>query len=128
MDVTLKDLRLPGLWPASARPAMTILVGVYFFSHYLFASITAHVTAMLPIMIAVGARTPGVPVEVFALLLAYTHGLMGVLTPYATTSGPVYLGSGYIGTGAFWRLGLLFGGIFLAALLLIAAPILLWVG
>ncbi len=26
MDGTLKDLRLPGLWPASARPGMTILV------------------------------------------------------------------------------------------------------
>jgi len=107
-------------------PAMVLLLAVYFYAHYLFASITAHVTAMLPIMIEVGARTPGVPVETFALLLAFTHGLMGVLTPYATTSGPVYLGSGYIRTGDFWRLGLLTGSIFLAALLLLAAPVLLW--
>ena len=34
-----------------------------------------------------------------------------MLTPYATTSGPVYLGSGYIHTTDFSRLGLLFGGI-----------------
>ena len=73
---------------------MIVLITVYFFSHYLFASITAHVTAMMPIMIEIGARSPGVPVEEFAMLLAFSHGLMGILTPYASTSGPVYLGSG----------------------------------
>jgi L-tartrate/succinate antiporter len=105
---------------------MAVLLTVYFFSHYLFASITAHVTAMMPIMLAIGARSPGIPVEQFALLLAFSHGLMGVLTPYATTSGPVYLGSGYISTADFWRLGALFGFIFLAGLLGLAAPFLLW--
>ena len=73
---------------------MILLITVYFFSHYLFASITAHVTAMMPIMIEIGVRSPGVPVEEFAMLLAFSHGLMGILTPYASTSGPVYLGSG----------------------------------
>jgi len=83
---------------------------------------------MMPIMLAIGARSPGVPVEQFALLLAFTHGLMGVLTPYATTSGPVYLGSGYINAADFWRLGAIFGFIFLAALIGLAAPFLLWGG
>jgi len=109
-------------------PLATIaaLLAVYFFSHYMFASITAHVTAMMPIMLAIGARSPGVPIEQFALLLAFSHGLMGVLTPYATTSGPVYLGSGYISTADFWRLGAVFGFIFLVGLLGLAAPFLLW--
>ena len=57
---------------------MIVLITVYFFSHYLFASITAHVTAMMPIMIEIGARSPGVPVEEFAMLLAFSHGLMGI--------------------------------------------------
>jgi L-tartrate/succinate antiporter len=108
--------------------AMAVLLSVYFFSHYMFASITAHVTAMMPIMLAIGTRIPGVPGEKFALLLAFTHGLMGVLTPYATTSGPVYLGSGFITTAEFWRLGIIFGGIFLAALLGLVAPVMLWTG
>lgn len=112
-----------GMSPIST---MIILMTVYFSSHYLFASITAHVTAIMPIMLEIGARTPGVPMEQFALLLAFSHGLMGVLTPYATTSGPVYLGSGYISTLDFWRLGLLFGCIFLGGLLLLSAPFLLW--
>lgn len=105
---------------------MIALLVVYFFAHYLFASITAHVTAMMPIMLSVGAAIPGVPLPEFALLLALSHGLMGVLTPYATTSGPVYLGSGYITSADYWRLGALFGVVFLCALLMLSGPLLLW--
>lgn len=47
---------------------------------------------------------------------------MGVLTPYATTSGPVYLGSGYITSTEYWRLGAMFGAIFLFALLALSGP------
>jgi L-tartrate/succinate antiporter len=103
-----------------------LLTTTYFFTHYLFASITAHVTAMMPIMLSVGANIPGLPLTQFALLLALTHGFMGVLTPYATTSGPVYLGSGYITSAEFWRLGAIFGAIFLVALLSLSAPVLFW--
>lgn len=101
------------------------LVVLYYFAHYLFASITAHVTAMLPIMLSIGAAIPGFPLAAFAMLLAITHGFMGVLTPYATTSGPVYLGSGYITSPEFWWLGAMFGAIFVAALLLLSGPVIL---
>jgi L-tartrate/succinate antiporter len=102
------------------------LVTVYFFAHYLFASITAHVTALMPIMLTIGIATPGFPLFGFALLLALSHGLMGVMTPYATTSGPVYLGSGYISLSEFWRVGGALAAIFLAILLLLSGPFLLW--
>ena len=71
---------------------------------------------------------PGLPLGKFALLLALTHGFMGVLTPYATTSGPVYLGSGYITAADYWRLGTLFGLIFLITLLAVSAPLVLLQG
>ncbi len=106
-------------------PLAVMLVIIYFFAHYLFASITAHVTAMMPIMLSVGAAIPDFPLYGFAMLLALSHGLMGVLTPYATTSGPVYLGSGYITSSEFWRLGAVFGAIFLIVLLAISGPLLL---
>jgi L-tartrate/succinate antiporter len=115
--------QLSGL-PVTAM--VVALMVVYFLSHYLFASITAHVTAMMPIMLSVGAAIPGFPLPEFALLLALSHGLMGVLTPYATTSGPVYLGSGYITSSDYWRLGALFGAIFFVALLALSGSILLW--
>jgi len=106
----------------SPTMAMLVLVAVFFFTHYLFASITAHVTAMLPVMLAVGLGIPEMPMETFALLLALTLGIMGILTPYATGPSPVYYGSGYIPSKDYWRLGAIFGVIFFVALLVIGLP------
>jgi L-tartrate/succinate antiporter len=50
---------------------------------------------------------------------------MGILTPYATGPSPVYFGSGYLPAGDYWRLGAVFGLIYLLALLLVGAPVLL---
>jgi L-tartrate/succinate antiporter len=104
---------------------MTMLVGLFFMLHYMFASLTAHATALLPVILAAGASVPGMPVHVFALLLVFSLGMMGVLTPYATGPAPVYFASGYISRKDFWRLGLIFGLIFLGALLLVGTPYLL---
>jgi L-tartrate/succinate antiporter len=111
----------------SANETIVGLVCLYFFSHYMFASLTAHATAMLPILLTLGASIPGVPFDRLALMLGLTQGLMGVLTPYATGPAPVYANSGYITTAEFWRLGTIFGIIFLAALLLLSAPFVLLV-
>jgi L-tartrate/succinate antiporter len=93
--------------------------------HYMFASLTAHATALIPVFIAAGAAVPGMNVRAFAMLLVFSLGLMGVLTPYATGPAPVYFASGYISRKDFWRLGLTFGVIFVGALLLLGAPLLL---
>jgi L-tartrate/succinate antiporter len=110
-------------------PNQTILglICLYFFSHYMFASLTAHATAMLPILLTLGSAMPGVNFEKLALMLGLTQGIMGVLTPYATGPAPVYANSGYITTPEYWRLGTIFGLIFLAALLLLSAPFVLWI-
>ena len=110
---------LGGIAPTTA---MIVLVAVFFFSHYMFASITAHTTAMLPVMLAAGAAIPGMPVAQLTMLLVLTLGIMGILTPYATGPSPVYYGSGYIPGREFWRLGAIFGIIFIAALLVIGVP------
>ncbi len=104
---------------------MVVLVVIYFMIHYMFASLTAHTTAILPVMLAVGAAIPGLPIKTFALLLCYSHGIMGIITPYATGPSPIYYGSGYISPGAFWKLGFIFGMIFLFALIGIGVPYLL---
>jgi L-tartrate/succinate antiporter len=106
----------------SPMVAMLVLVAVFYFTHYLFASITAHTTAMLPVMLAVGLGVPDMPMKTFALLLALTLGIMGILTPYATGPSPVYYGSGYIPAKDYWRLGAIFGVIFFAVLLLVGLP------
>jgi L-tartrate/succinate antiporter len=114
---------LAGLSPL----AVTILLVVLFFAiHYFFASLTAHATATLPVILAAGAAVPGVDVRLFALLLCYSLGIMGILTPYATGPSPVYYGSGFIPRKDFWRLGLIFGLIYLGALLAMGVPWLLF--
>jgi L-tartrate/succinate antiporter len=114
--------RLSGL-PVTA--AMVGLLAVFFIAHYLFASLTAHTTALLPVMLAAGSTIPGLPMRQFALLLCLELGLMGILTPYATGPGPIYQGSGYLPAADFWRLGLIFGLLFLLVLLSVGVP---WTG
>jgi L-tartrate/succinate antiporter len=110
---------LVGLSPVSI---MAALVGVFFLVHYLFASLTAHTTAVLPVVLAAGIGVAGIPVKPFALLLCYSLGLMGIITPYATGPAPAFFGSGYISRREFWTLGLVFGLFFLATLLGIGIP------
>jgi L-tartrate/succinate antiporter len=104
---------------------MVALVALFFLVHYLFASSTAHTTAVLPVILAAGMAVPGVPARTFALLLCFSLGLMGVISPYATGPAPVYYGSGFVGRRDFWRLGGIFGAVFLAALLIMGVPWLL---
>src|SRR6476661_3612517 len=85
---------------------------VLLLTHYLFASITAHTTAMLPVMLAVGGAIPGMPMQALAQMLVLSGGIMSVLTPYAGGPNPVYYGSGYLPTKDFWLLGAIFGAIF----------------
>jgi L-tartrate/succinate antiporter len=94
--------------------AMFVLVGLFFVLHYLFASVTAHVTALLPVMLAVGMSIPGIDMNEFTLLLMLTLGIMGIITPFGTGPSPVYYGSGYVTSGEWWRLGALFGFVFFA--------------
>jgi L-tartrate/succinate antiporter len=101
---------------------MVVLVLAFYFLHYMFASITAHVTALLPVFLSVGAAIPGMDMKQYTVMLLMTLGIMGILTPYATGPSPVYYGSGYIPSGKFWMLGAIFGVVFIAALLIIGLP------
>jgi L-tartrate/succinate antiporter len=106
----------------SPTTAMVILLIIFFVAHYLFASLTAHTTALLPPMLAVGSIIPGLPMRPFALLLCFELGMMGILTPYATGPSPIYYNSGYLPSSDYWRLGMIFGAVFLLALLVIGVP------
>lgn len=101
--------------------AVVLLVAFYVL-HYLFASTTAHTTALLPAMLTIAAAIPGINMPVFCLMLCTSLGLMGIITPYGTGPSPIYYGSGYLPTADYWRLGTIFGVFFLIALMLIAYP------
>jgi L-tartrate/succinate antiporter len=111
---------LPLIW------IIILLVAIFYMVHYMFASITAHTTALLPVFLATAIVVPGMPIKLLAMLLCYTLGLIGILTPYATGPSPIYYGSGYISRKEFWTLGFIFGVIFLVVFLIIGIPYLRW--
>ena len=116
--------RSAGAHLAAAPPmvVMVALVVLFFLVHYMFASLTAHATAVLPVVLAIGTAIPAMPLRPFVMLLCYSLGIMGVITPYATGPAPVYFASGFIERRDFWRLGLIFGLLYLGTLLLIGVP------
>lgn len=83
-----------------------ILLGVYTYIHYLFASVTAHVMAFygafLALMIAMG-----VPPLVGSMGLGIASCLSGCLTHFGTGSAPVYFGAGYVSVQEWWQNGFL---------------------
>ena len=87
-------------------PAFLILSLVYFYSHYFFASNTAHVVAMYGAFL-VTAIAVGTPPMLAALVFAFFSNLFAGLTHYGTGPAPVFFGSGYVTMGAWWRLGAL---------------------
>lgn len=111
-------------------PTMTGLIGLivlFVLIHYLFASTTAHATALLPLMLIVATKIPGLPITTGALALCLTFGIMGIITPFGCGPSPVYAGSGFLPGRDYWRLGAIFGAYFLALFLLIGVPMLLFV-
>ena len=84
--------------------ALAALVLVYFYAHYAFASITAHVTAMFtPFLVVVLAA--GAPPALAVLLLAGASNLCASLTHFGTTTSPIYFGARYVSQRDWWRLG-----------------------
>ncbi|QEM83245.1 DASS family sodium-coupled anion symporter [Halomonas binhaiensis] len=94
--------------------AMTLaLVAIFFYTHYFFASVTAHVTAMFGAFLAAGIAL-GIPTPYLALMMAGASSLMMSLTHYATGTAPIIYGSGYIEMGAWWKAGFIMSLINLA--------------
>ncbi|MNK55809.1 putative malate transporter YflS [compost metagenome] len=89
-------------WEAIAA----VLVLAFVFSHYLFASTTAHISAMLLAFLGVGALLiPADYVVPFMLMMTAGSAIMMTLTHYATGTSPIIFGSGYVSLGTWWRVG-----------------------
>ena len=86
--------------------ALLVTLLVFFYTHYFFASITAHMLAMFPPFLAmlVGLGTPPV-LAVYSL--ACLANLTAGLTHYGTTTGPIVFGVNYVSFRDWWRVGLI---------------------
>ncbi|MDU4959295.1 MAG: anion permease [Sporomusaceae bacterium] len=84
--------------------AFIILLVIYMYAHYGFASLAAHITAMYAAFASV-AVAAGAPAYLVALALAFMSNLCMSLTHYAAGPAPIYFGSGYVDQGTWWKLG-----------------------
>ncbi|MDC8104949.1 anion permease [Chryseobacterium sp. Chry.R1] len=92
----------------SWQVAFPVIIVVYFFSHYIFASATAHVAAMYAALLGVGVAV-GIPPMLLAMMLGFLGSIYGVLTHYGHGPAPVFFGSGYVELKAWWLRGLEIG-------------------
>lgn len=86
------------------QPIFLAVILIYFYSHYFFASNTAHVGAMYAAFLGV-AVTSGTPPLLAALVLGFCSNLFSSMTHYGSTSNVVLYGTGYVPMGTWWALG-----------------------
>ncbi len=91
---------------------LVILIITYFYSHYLFASSTAHVSAMYAAMLGV-ALAAGVPGTLAALMLGFFGNLFASTTHYSSGPAPIYFGSGYVKQTDWWRMNFILGLVYI---------------
>ena len=87
-------------------PGLLGLSLTYFYTHYFFASLTAHVSAMYAPFLAVAIGL-GAPPLLAALVLAYFSSLFASLTHFGTAPAPILFGSGHVPLGVWWKTGLI---------------------
>jgi divalent anion:Na+ symporter, DASS family len=89
-------------------PWQVVLIAIliiFFYAHYFFASITAHMLAMFPPFVAVLIGI-GVPPLLAVYSLLCLANLTAGLTHYGTTTGPILFATGYVTRGEWWKVGL----------------------
>lgn len=84
--------------------ALVIVALLYFYTHYAFASMTAHIGALFS-PFALVAIAAGAPKMMTLLILTYFSSLCAGITHYGTGTAPVYFGSEYVTLRDWWRLG-----------------------
>ncbi len=85
---------------------LLVVLLIYFYSHYGFASITSHMVAMYPPFLAL-LLAKGVPAPLAAYALVFFANLDAALTHYGTTPAPMFFATGYVDQYTWWRLGFL---------------------
>ncbi|MBE3573504.1 MAG: DASS family sodium-coupled anion symporter [Moorella humiferrea] len=105
---------------------MIILVTIDYLIHYLYVSVTAHVTTLMPLWLAVAKGIPGFPVQLFGIMLIHTKEGFGAMTPYGAGHGVGYMLSGYFPDHKkFWKAETVWSYTYLA-LMFVSIPYWTW--
>lgn len=84
------------------------VVVLYFYSHYFFASGTAHVSAMFSALLAV-VIAAGAPKMLSVILLLFVGSIFASTTQYSNGPSSVLFGAGYVKQSDWWRMNFILG-------------------
>lgn len=106
-------------WPWPLLAAVVILV--YFYAHYAFASITTHLISIYAPFLGV-LMAGGAPPALMAYMMVFYTNLSAALTHYGTTPAPIIFAAGYVSHGTWWKTGLQMSLVHLAVWSAIGLP------
>lgn len=101
-----------GLRGISWQIVLLVLVLLMFYTHYFFASGTAHMTALYLPFLSVAIAT-GAPLALSAMLLAFTGAINASTTHYANGPASILATTGYIKQSEWWKLNFILGIVYL---------------
>ncbi|MDR1598130.1 MAG: anion permease [Holosporales bacterium] len=100
---SILERRLCGLsWPL-AWAAISV---TYYMARYVVPGNVLHACAMFPSFFRMLIAC-GVPAKLGGMTLAVITAYCGFVTPYGSSSCPLYLNTGYIGQKLWWRIGVI---------------------
>jgi len=88
------------------KMAYPLLALVYFYSHYFFASSTAHILSMYGSFLTIAVAL-GTPPMLAALGFIFISNLYGGLTHYSFAPAPLLYSAGYLDIKDWWKTGFL---------------------
>ncbi|MEJ7273010.1 anion permease [Staphylococcus epidermidis] len=91
-------------WPI----VLVLLILFYFYSHYLFASATAHVSAMYAALLGVAVASGALPLF-SALMLGFFGNLLASTTHYSSGPAPILYAAGYVTQKRWWTMNIVLG-------------------
>jgi DASS family divalent anion:Na+ symporter len=85
------------------------IILIYFFIHYFFASVTAHITVFYAIFVGLLVQLCEIKLLPASLILAYVSSLSGGLTHYSNSTAPIFFGAKCFSIKEWWRVGFIVG-------------------
>ncbi|NAS10615.1 DASS family sodium-coupled anion symporter [Poritiphilus flavus] len=101
-----------------------LLIILYIVIHYLFVSQTAHLLALYAVFLQV-AVSAGVPAALMAFMLSFATNLFAAITPQASSSNVLFVGSGFLPSRDIYKQGAVIT-VLNTAIFLLATPWIMW--
>ncbi len=101
-----------------------LLTVLYIVIHYLFVSQTAHLLALYAVFLQVAVNAE-VPVALMAFMLSFATNLFAAITPQASSSNILFVGSGFLPSRDIYKQGAVIT-VLNTIIFLLATPWILW--